>query len=78
MVGRQTGNVTFLDFAGRYRPRVEDERLQGGPVGRVRFGFHEGATRLSLNWRDSDAPKSVKVEVLCKPGGVAVRLTPGK
>jgi hypothetical protein len=74
-IRRSTGNVTFIDFPGTYRARVEDERLQGGPVGRVRFGYHEGSTRLSLNWRDSTAPRSVKAEVLCRPGGMAVRLT---
>jgi hypothetical protein len=75
-VGRATGNVTFIDFAGTYRARVEDERLTGGPVGRVRFGYHEGSTRLSLNWRDSAAPRRVTAELLCRGGGLVVRLTP--
>ncbi|MDR2612883.1 MAG: hypothetical protein LBG06_08690, partial [Deltaproteobacteria bacterium] len=74
-IRRATGNVTFLDFPGSYRARVEDERLQDGPVGRVRFGYSDGSTRLSLNWRDASAPRSVKAEILCRPGGVAVRLT---
>jgi hypothetical protein len=27
-----------------------------------------------LNWRDSGAPGTVRAEILCRPGGVAVRL----
>jgi hypothetical protein len=74
-VNRSTGNVSYIDFPGSYRARVEDERLSGGPVGRVRFGYNEGTTRLSLNWRDSTAPARVKAEILCRKGSMAVRLT---
>jgi hypothetical protein len=73
-VGRRTGNVTFVDFEGAYRARVEDRRLAGGPAGRVRFGYHSGSTRLSVNWRDSSAPARVEAEILCRPGALAVRL----
>jgi hypothetical protein len=73
-VNLSTGNVTVVDFTGSFRARVTDERLEGGPVGRVRIGFHEGSARLSLNWRDSVAPVKVEAEVLCRTGSVAVRL----
>jgi hypothetical protein len=73
-VGLSTGNVTFVDFRGNFTARVTDERLSGGPVGRVRIARHEGATRLSLNWRDASAPARVVSEVLCRRGGVAVRV----
>jgi hypothetical protein len=74
-VKRSAGNVTFVDFSGSFRARVEDERLVGGPVGRVRIGYHDGSVRLSLNWRDSAAPVKVAAEILCRTGSVAVRLT---
>jgi hypothetical protein len=75
-VKRTTGNVTFVDITGSYRAKVNDERFTGGPVGRVRFGYHEGHIRLSINWRDSHAPSQVKGEILCSEGFITLRLTP--
>jgi hypothetical protein len=71
----ETGNVSFFDIQGNYLAKIEDLRFIDGPIGRVRFGFHDNFTRLSLNFRDSDAPQNVKTEVLCSPGYAIFRLT---
>jgi hypothetical protein len=75
LVNQPTGNVTSIDFNGSFGAEVDDERLAGGPVGRVRIARHEAFTRLSLNWRDANAPARVRAEILCRKGGVAVRLS---
>ncbi|MDR2611859.1 MAG: hypothetical protein LBG06_03170, partial [Deltaproteobacteria bacterium] len=69
-LGRERGNVSFLDFAGRFTFGNATAAVNMGPLGLLRFGAHPGFTRLSLNWLDGKAPESAEAELLCGSGGV--------
>ncbi|MDR1546115.1 MAG: hypothetical protein LBU12_05270, partial [Deltaproteobacteria bacterium] len=65
-LNRPSKNVTAVDFAGTYRVDRLDYWEAAGPARLAQFGLHKGFLRLSLNFRDGQAPAKVDVEFLCR------------
>jgi hypothetical protein len=71
----RTRNVTFVDLAGRIAVRPKELRDGLGPVSNVKSGLHERMTRVSFNFHDELSPESSSVELYCKPGRIAFKLS---
>ncbi|MDR2405786.1 MAG: hypothetical protein LBE27_05390, partial [Deltaproteobacteria bacterium] len=66
-LARRSRNVTFLDFKGDFRISRYHTTVEGpGRLNLVRLGVHRGFRRVSFNYKNNEAPQSVKVELKCK------------
>jgi hypothetical protein len=72
---RITRNVAYIDFAGEFSARKTELREGGGPVANMKYGRHEGHTRLSFNFLDDLAPQGATLELFCRQGFLAIKLT---
>jgi hypothetical protein len=62
--------ATYIDFKGDYPFSQALYPVHGGPILYFRLGAHQGFTRLSLTYRDNQAPDNTEVKLEERDGRV--------
>ncbi|MDR1607255.1 MAG: hypothetical protein LBT38_02440 [Deltaproteobacteria bacterium] len=63
---------TYIDFIGDYDFSQSLYSVPGGPILRFRLGRHPGFTRLSLTYRDNNAPKNANLNLENRDGRLVI------